>query len=40
MKNRKIDRNKLISDRFPIENVADAFVTQGNGRAIKVMVCP
>ena len=40
MRSRKIDRKRLISDRFQIENVHDAFQTQGNGRAIKVMVYP
>jgi len=36
----KLDRRRLISDRFPIEQAAEAFRTQGNGRAIKVMVQP
>lgn len=36
----KIDRRRLISDRFPLERVDEAFVTQGNGRSIKVMVNP
>ncbi len=40
MRSRRIDRKRLISDRFQIENVHDAFQTQGNGRAIKVMVYP
>ncbi|WP_336951325.1 zinc-dependent alcohol dehydrogenase [Sphingobium aromaticivastans] len=33
-----IDRRQLISDRFPLDDITEAFLTQGNGRAIKVMV--
>lgn len=36
----KIDRRCLISDRFPLDRITDAFETQGNGAAIKVMVTP
>jgi threonine dehydrogenase-like Zn-dependent dehydrogenase len=36
----KVDRRRLISDRFPLTAVSEAFQTQGNGRAIKVMVQP
>jgi threonine dehydrogenase-like Zn-dependent dehydrogenase len=36
----KVDRRKLVSDRFGIDRITDAFETQGNGRAIKVMVTP
>lgn len=36
----KVDRKRLISDRFPLDRVGEAFETQGNGRAIKVMVQP
>ena len=40
MAGRKLDRCKLISDRFALNQVSEAFMTQGNGRAIKVMVQP
>ena len=36
----QVDRRRLISDRFPLAEVSTAFETQGNGRAIKVMVQP
>jgi threonine dehydrogenase-like Zn-dependent dehydrogenase len=36
----KVDRRKLISHRFPVEQVRQAFETQGNGAAIKVIVQP
>ena len=36
----KVDRRKLISHRFPVEQVARAFETQGSGQAIKVLVLP
>ena len=36
----RVDRRGLISDRFPLERADEAFRTQGNGRAIKVMVRP
>jgi 2-desacetyl-2-hydroxyethyl bacteriochlorophyllide A dehydrogenase len=36
----KIDREKLISDQLPLDRIVDAFETQGNGSAIKVMVTP
>lgn len=36
----RIDRRMLISDRFPLERIVDAFDTQGNGAAIKVLVKP
>ena len=36
----KVDRRRLISDRFPLDQVKEAFETQGNGRAVKVMVQP
>lgn len=36
----KVDRRKLISSHFPVEQIAQAFETQGNGQAIKVMVHP
>jgi threonine dehydrogenase-like Zn-dependent dehydrogenase len=36
----RIDRRMLISDRFPLELIANAFETQGNGTAIKVLVKP
>lgn len=36
----KVDRRRLISHRFPVEEVRQAFETQGNGQAIKVMVQP
>lgn len=40
MAEKKVDRSRLISDRFPVERIVDAFETQGNGKAIKVMVTP
>lgn len=36
----KVDRRGLISERFPLARADEAFRTQGNGRAIKVMVQP
>lgn len=36
----QVDRRRLISDRFSLAEVSEAFQTQGNGRAIKVMVQP
>jgi threonine dehydrogenase-like Zn-dependent dehydrogenase len=36
----KVDRKRLISHRFPLSRIRDAFVTQGGGGAIKVMVEP
>jgi threonine dehydrogenase-like Zn-dependent dehydrogenase len=36
----QVDRAALISDRFPLEKIVEAFETQGNGTAIKVMVKP
>lgn len=33
-----IDRRQLISDRFALDDITQAFETQGNGRAIKVMI--
>jgi threonine dehydrogenase-like Zn-dependent dehydrogenase len=36
----KIDRRMLISDRFELERIVEAFETQGNGAAIKVLVKP
>lgn len=36
----KVDRAKLISHRFPLDRITEAFETQGNGSAIKVMVLP
>jgi threonine dehydrogenase-like Zn-dependent dehydrogenase len=36
----KIDRRMLISDRFALDRINDAFETQGNGAAIKVLVKP
>lgn len=40
MAQKKVDRARLISDRFPVERIVEAFETQGNGKAIKVMVTP
>lgn len=34
----KIDRRMLISDRFDLDRIVEAFETQGNGAAIKVLV--
>lgn len=34
----RIDRRKLISHRFPIEQVREAFAVQGSSQAIKVLV--
>ncbi|WP_311269564.1 zinc-binding dehydrogenase [Sphingobium sp. WCS2017Hpa-17] len=34
----QIDRRQLISDRFALDDIVNAFETQGNGKAIKVMV--
>lgn len=34
----KLDRRRLISHRFPIEQVGEAFDVQGSGQAIKVLV--
>jgi threonine dehydrogenase-like Zn-dependent dehydrogenase len=36
----RIDRRMLISDRFALEQIVEAFETQGNGTAIKVLVQP
>lgn len=36
----KVDRKRLISHRFALAQIRDAFVTQGSGGAIKVMVEP
>jgi (R,R)-butanediol dehydrogenase / meso-butanediol dehydrogenase / diacetyl reductase len=36
----KVDRRKLISSQFHLDQIVDAFETQGNGSAIKVMVSP
>jgi threonine dehydrogenase-like Zn-dependent dehydrogenase len=36
----KIDRRKLISSRFRLSQISEAFATQGDGRAIKVLVTP
>ena len=36
----RVDRRGLISKRFPLAQADEAFRTQGNGRAIKVMVQP
>lgn len=36
----KVDRRKLISNEFPLEQVQQAFETQANGVAIKVMLKP
>lgn len=35
-----VDRAQLITDRFALDDITAAFETQGNGRAIKVMVKP
>jgi threonine dehydrogenase-like Zn-dependent dehydrogenase len=40
MAQRKVDRRRLISHRFELEAVKQAFETQGGGAAIKVMVQP
>ena len=40
MAEKKVDRSQLISNRFPLDQIVDAFETQGNGKAIKVMVRP
>jgi len=36
----KVDRRKLISGRFPLAQISQAFETQGNGQSIKVLVSP
>lgn len=36
----RLDRASLISHRFPLDNIVEAFETQGSGSAIKVMVIP
>jgi threonine dehydrogenase-like Zn-dependent dehydrogenase len=36
----KVDRRQLISHRFPLEQVAEAFEVQGGGAAIKVLIKP
>ena len=36
----KIDRRRLVTDHFALDRITEAFATQGNGRAIKVMVHP
>jgi threonine dehydrogenase-like Zn-dependent dehydrogenase len=36
----KVDRRMLISDRFALDRITEAFETQGNGAAIKVLVKP
>ena len=36
----KVDRKKLITHRFPVDRIVEAFETQGAGQAIKVMVHP
>jgi len=38
MAEKKVDRGQLVSDRFPVDQITQAFETQGNGKAIKVMV--
>ncbi len=38
MASSEIDREQLISDRFPLDRITEAFATQGDGKAIKVMV--
>jgi len=40
MAEKKVDRSRLISERFPIDRIVEAFETQGNGKTIKVMVRP
>jgi threonine dehydrogenase-like Zn-dependent dehydrogenase len=34
----RIDRKQLISDRFPLERINEAFARQGDGKAIKVLI--
>ena len=36
----KVQRSGLISHRFPLGQIRDAFAAQGGGGAIKVMVDP
>ena len=36
----KVDRKKLITHQFPVEQIVEAFETQGRGQAIKVMIHP
>lgn len=36
----KVDRRMLISHNFPLEQVEQAFITQGGGQAIKVLLYP
>lgn len=40
MADKTVDREKLISNEFPLDQITEAFETQGNGKAIKVMVKP
>jgi len=40
MAEQRVDRMRLISHRFALDQAAEAFETQGNGRSIKVMVHP
>jgi threonine dehydrogenase-like Zn-dependent dehydrogenase len=40
MSSGKVDRERLISETFPLTRISEAFETQGNGRSIKVMVRP
>jgi threonine dehydrogenase-like Zn-dependent dehydrogenase len=40
MGSRKVNRQVLISHRFPLDNIRDAFAAQGSGNAIKVMIDP
>jgi threonine dehydrogenase-like Zn-dependent dehydrogenase len=36
----QVDRRKLVSHRFPLERVDEAFEVQGSGAAIKVLLTP
>jgi threonine dehydrogenase-like Zn-dependent dehydrogenase len=36
----KVDRKKLITHGFPVDQIVEAFETQGRGQAIKVMIHP
>jgi threonine dehydrogenase-like Zn-dependent dehydrogenase len=36
----KVDRRKLVSHRFPLSDIQQAFTAQGSGQAIKVMINP
>ena len=40
MESGKIERERLISDTFPLSRISEASDTQGNGRPIKVIVQP